>query len=327
MDISLTSKLNADDAKKRDALLRCAGLVDDGQSDVTVLVRDGEELAAVGSRHGSILKLIAVDEGRRGEDLTATVLTELRKNAFESGYRHLFLYTKPKNRYAFSSLFFYPVAESEDVLLLEDRRDGIREFISTLPEYKGKGRVAALVMNCNPFTRGHRYLAERAARECERVFIFVLSEDKSFFSASDRLEMVRAGVSDLENVTVLPTGPYLISQATFPTYFLHDRDTREAQCMLDIEIFVKYYVPRLSITHRYIGSEPFSPLTDSYNAALRENLPRHNVEVVEIPRLCEGDIAISASEVRKRIEIGDTKKLYELLPDTTLDYLSRSGII
>ncbi len=323
MEVSLVKKLSAYEKEKRRSILSRAGLVDDGRADVTAIARDGEDIVAVGSREGNILKLIAVDGDRRGEDLTSSILTELRKNAFAEGYKHLFLYTKPKNKYAFSSLFFYPVAETEDVALLEDRRDGIRDFIATLPEYSSCGRVGALVMNCNPFTLGHRYLAEIAARECERVFIFVLSEEGGAFTAYDRYEMVRAGVADLENVTVLQTGPYLISQATFPTYFLPDRESAaDAQCMLDIEIFAKYYAPRMSITHRYVGSEPYSQLTDKYNSALRDNLPKKGIEVIEVPRLCAGGRAISASEARRKIAEGCLSELSELLPKTTIDYLS-----
>ena len=328
MDISLVTQLSKEEQEKRQALLSQASLVDDGHTEITALVREGDEIIAVGSRDGSILKLIAVDERHRGEDLTASVLTALRQNAFECGHKHLFLYTKPKNKYTFSSLFFYPVAQTDKVLLLEDRRDGIKDFISSLPSYKGDGRVGALVMNCNPFTKGHRYLVERASAECERVFVFVLSEDKSFFSAEDRFEMVRRGVCDLENVTVLPTGPYLISSATFPSYFLKDRDTvSDVQCALDIEIFVRYFVPHFSITHRYVGNEPFSPLTDRYNSALKENLPKYDVELVEIERHCAGGRAVSASEVRECIAKSDISAMSELLPESTLDYLSEKGII
>ena len=328
MEVSILRKLNESDREKRNLLLSRAGLTDDGRADATALVRDGDDVIAVGSREGNILKLIAVDEDRRGEDLTATLLTALRKDAFSSGYRSLFLYTKPKNKYTFSSLFFYPVAETQNVLLLEDRKNGIDEFVASLPEYKSDGRVGALVMNCNPFTKGHRYLVEYALRECEHVFLFVLSEDKSYFSVGDRLSMVKEGVRDLRNVTVLETGQYLISSATFPTYFLSDRETKDtAQCELDIEIFSRYFAPRLSISHRYVGTEPNSPLTKKYNEALAKTLPKKNITLVEIDRKEADGKPISASEVRRRIEAKEFSSLSELLPDTTIDYLREKGII
>ena len=128
------------------------------------------------------------------------------------------------------------------LLLMENKRDGICQFLAALPEGENKKVVGAAVMNCNPFTKGHRFLIETAAKECDRLYVFVLSEDKSEFSAADRMNMVKLGTADLPNVTVLPTGPYLISAATFPTYFLKNRDGAEqVQCLLDIAIFCKFF--------------------------------------------------------------------------------------
>ncbi|MBR6792981.1 MAG: [Clostridia bacterium] len=322
MELELLPRLTGNKLHQWQELLQKAALTPDLETEQTALLWDGEQLVAAGSRAGNLLKCIAVDPLRRGEDLTATVLTALRKDAFDAGHRHLFLYTKPINRFLFSSLFFYPIAASDRVLLMEDKRDGIREFLSTLPEDHGGGTVGACVMNCNPFTWGHRHLIETAARECDRVYVFVLSEEKSAFPAADRLRLVQEGTADLKNVTVLPTGPYLISSATFPTYFLKDREQAgEAQCMLDVEIFAKYYAPRFSITRRYVAEEPLSPLTAQYNAALREHLPQKGITLVEIPRLEREGTPISASAVRRHLADGEWEQLEKLVPPTTLNYL------
>ena len=305
-------------------LLARAELQPDTQTEQTVLVWDGETLAAAGSRQGNLLKCIAVDPDYRGEDLTATVLSQLRTEAFRQGHRHLFLYTKPQNRFLFQNLFFYPIVQTDRVLLMEDQRDGIRKFLENMPKGGPGKTVGGLVMNCNPFTLGHRYLIETAARECDRVYVFVLSEDQSRFSAGDRLEMVRRGAADLPNVTVLPTGPYLISGATFPTYFLKDRETApQAQCHLDIAIFGKYFVPRFGITRRYVGSEPLSPLTETYNRILRQLLPAYGVEVKEIPRLAQNGTPVSASAVRALLETGGD--IRPLVPESTYQSLTQGG--
>lgn len=134
--------------------------------------------------------------------------------------------------------------------------------------------------------------------------------------------MVKLGTADLPNVTVLPTGPYLISSATFPTYFLKERDRAgQVQCMLDIEIFAKYFAPKFSITRRYVGTEPSSALTSQYNEALRDCLPARGIELRELPRLEHAGTPISASTARELLDVGDTKALRQLLPQTTLDYL------
>lgn len=313
---------------KRDAwetLLRSAELEPDNAWESTVLIWDNAQLIAAASRQGNLLKCIAVDSNRQGEGLTATLLTQLRQDAFSSGHSHLFLYTKPKNRNMFSSLFFYPIAETGDVLLMENKQGGIQSFLSTLDVAPGE-TVGAAVMNCNPFTRGHRYLIETAAAECDRLYVFVLSEDKSEFSAKDRMEMVKLGTADLPNVTVLPTGPYLISSATFPTYFLKDRENAESvHCLLDIEIFCNYYVPKFGITRRYVGTEPLSPMTNQYNAALKQYLPAKGILLREIPRLEQFGTPVSASAVRACLQRSDFAALRQLLPDTSYEYLESHG--
>ena len=307
-----------------EALLTRAGLEPDDRTEQTVLHWDGDALVAAGSRQGNLLKCIAVDPDRRGEDLTAAVLTQLRMEAFREGYRHLFLYTKPANRRLFQGLFFYPVVHTEAVALLEDRQDGIQSFLQSLPKAPRAKTVGAAVMNCNPFTRGHRYLIETAARECEQVYVFVLSEDKSRFSPADRLEMVRRGTRDLPNVTVLPTGPYLISSATFPTYFLKDREQApQIHCKLDIALFGKYFVPHFGITHRYVGTEPLSPMTESYNRTLEALLPGYGVQLRQLPRLEVEQGPVSASRVRALLEAGED--IRQLVPDTTYEYLTQGG--
>lgn len=327
MHTQLVHSLRGNVLTQWEALLNHAGLEPDSNSDSTVLIYDDDgALVAAGSRLENLLKCIAVDEAHQGEGLTATLLTHLRQDAFQAGYSHLFLYTKPQNRYMFSSLFFYPVAETSQVLLMESKQQGIQDFLASLPVKEHKGTVGAVVMNCNPFTKGHRYLIETASNECDHLYIFVLSEDKSEFSAADRLEMVKRGTADLPNVTILPTGPYLISSATFPTYFLKDRENAQTiQCVLDIEIFCNYYAPKFGITRRYVGTEPLSPMTAQYNDALAQHLPQKGIELRQIPRLEQAGIPVSASNVRKLLNDKNFEALRELVPQTTYTYLTKEA--
>lgn len=304
------------------ALLAKTGLTPELPPESTVLLWDGDTLAATGSRSGSLIQYLAVDPAYQGEDLTASVLTALRRDAFDAGCRHLFLYTKPMNRYKLQELFFYPVAQTKDALLMEDRKGGLTQFIAALPRYEGSGPVGALVMNCDPFTRGHLHVIEQAAKACGHVYVFVLSEDRSHFPAADRLALVQAGTAHLPNVQVLPSGPYMISAATFPTYFLPNRDkAADISCALDVEIFGRHIAPALGISRRYVGTEPLSPLTNSYNRALAALLPACSVEVVEVPRLEEGGQPISASRVRALLAAGELNAIAPLVPPTTFDYL------
>lgn len=321
MDVQLVTKLFGRKKNLWTDFLLKAGLEPDLRTDATILIFEEEQLVATGSRLGNLLKCIAVDEAYQGMGLTATLLTHLRQDAFESGYKHLFLYTKPKNLLQFSSLFFYPVAQTEDVLLMESEPQGIRKFLDTLPLCHSGTKVGGLVMNCNPFTLGHRYLIETAAKECDWVYVFVLSEEQPPFPAADRLMLVKEGTKDLANVSVLPTGPYLLSAATFPTYFLPDRESAgQIQCLLDIAVFEKYFIPTFGITTRFVGSEPLSPMTEQYNKALQENL---SIPLREIPRKEADNAPISASKVRALMAQGQIDALKTLVPPSTFQYLMK----
>lgn len=328
MDLELKQELHGRDLACWQELLQQEGLEPDRDTDRIALLWDQDTLAATGSRRDNLFKCIAVRDSYQGQDLTANILSALRADAFEAGFHQLFLYTKPRNQYLFQSLFFYPVARTREVLLMESRRHGIEEFLADFPDNTTPGTVGAAVMNCNPFTRGHRYLVETAAAACDQLYVFVLSEDRSTFSAAQRMDMVRLGTRDLPNVTVLPTGPYLISNATFPTYFLKDRDQAASiHCRLDIEIFIQYFVPKFGITRRFVGTEPLSPMTALYNDALRQELPRRGVELIEIPRLESRGVPVSATRVRQCIDQGNSGALSEFLPDTTLEYLKNHNLI
>ena len=140
--------------------------------------------------------------------------------------------------------------------------------------------------------------------------------------------MVKLGTADLSNVTVLPTGPYLISNSTFPTYFLKDRDQAgKIQCLLDIEIFCRYFAPKFGITRRYVGTEPLSPMTNLYNEALGQHLPGRGIDLHQIPRLERNGAPISASAVRKALSEGDLTALGSLLPHSTLTYLQQNNLM
>ncbi|MDR1246027.1 MAG: adenylyltransferase/cytidyltransferase family protein [Clostridiales Family XIII bacterium] len=196
----------------------------------------------------------------------------------------------------------------------------LAHYLQKLSELKPlPGQTAgAIVMNCNPFTKGHRHLIERAAREVGRLYIFVVQEDKSEFPFETRMEMVKAGVRDIENATCLPSGKYVLSAMTFPEYFSKDtiRDVT-VDCSLDITIFADKIAPCLNITKRFVGKEPFDPVTRQYNGAMKDILPAHGIEVVEYERFEIDGTAVSASDVRKLLADGRLEEVRRLVPDTT----------
>ena len=88
-------------------------------------------------------------------------------------------------------------------------------YLKALENTKKDGISAALVMNANPFTLGHQYLAETAAAACGTLHLFVLSEDASLASFAVRKKLVKEGVAHIPNVVLHDSGPYIISSATF----------------------------------------------------------------------------------------------------------------
>ena len=129
-------------------------------------------------------------------------------------------------------------------------------------------------------------------------------------------------------MTVHPTGPYLISSATFPTYFLKDQSQVEnIHCQLDIEVFTRYFVPKFGISRRYVGTEPLSPVTNLYNEALARHLPQTGVELRLLERVEAGQAPISASAVRALLGKNQPDVLQTLVPDTTFQYLKEKDLI
>lgn len=322
----LVRSMTGEEHEKWKYFLTGMGLHPDASWDTTVLLKEGEEILGCGSRKGNLLKCIAVDPGLQGQGLLGTLVTALEQNAFEAGYDHLFLYTKPENRMLFSPLMFYPVARTSRVLLMENRRNGIGGFLECLDAPVREGKIGAIVMNAAPFTLGHQYLIRQAARRCDWLYVFVLSEEAGCFRASDRLEMVRRGTAELKNVTVHPTGDYLISSATFPSYFIKDQGNVDREhCALDLAVFTRWFAPKFGINCRFVGTEPGCPVTAAYNQEMAARLPEAGVEFVEIPRMEEQGGPISAGEVRRRI--AEHRDIRPLVPDTTYGYLQKIKII
>ena len=179
-------------------------------------------------------------------------------------------------------------------------------------------RGGVVVMNCNPFTLGHRYLIEQAAKQVERLYVMVVREDCSLFAYTERKAMVEQGVADIENVNVIDGSDYAISRATFPTYFLKRLDdAADTQMLLDLDLFRRHIAPALGATVRFVGTEPTDQLTRRYNQLMHEALK----DVRETDRLEKDGNAVSASRVRKAMEEGDMNTIRQLVPPTTLPYI------
>ncbi len=292
-----------------DALLANNRLTDEKDADCTVLLFDDQRLAACGSLSGRVLKQIAVDQQSEGEGACAAVVSALMTEAFTHGETHLFLCTKPKHGDLFRSLGFYPLAATERALLMENKRDGLDAYLHTIRVQAG--RVGCIVCNCNPMTNGHLHLIRHASAQVDQLLVFVVSEDASLFPSDVRYQLVCESTRGIPNASVYQSQEYLVSRATFPTYFISDQSEHDAvRDDLDLELFCRRIAPKLHISVRFVGDEPYSAVTRAYNARMKVMLPANGIQVVEIPRYR----GISASRVRILLQEGRTEEIRDLVP-------------
>lgn len=337
-------------------LKRNALRIDDMNYYAAVLDDDGEMIAGGGLKD-DVIKCVAVDDAHKGEAIANTLVSHLISHANQEGYSCIKLFTKPKNRQLFESLSFRLLAEAPEAILMETGIGGISNTVEALKKIKEESEkykeynkeckedskkckentsylntttpqhltttmqsTGCIVMNCNPFTLGHRYLVESASRMVEHLFVIVVREDRSAFSYQERKAMVTAGTADLKNVTVCDGSEYAISNTTFPTYFLKRlSDATDTQILLDLDLFRRHIAPALGAEVRFVGTEPTDELTRRYNELMMESLGKDHV--VQIPRLENGGVAVSASRVRRAMDSNSLKEAAQLVPPTTLPYI------
>lgn len=357
MEIQTLNPTTPRQRQRIEAFLKRNGLRFDDMHYYAAITDDDGEMIAGGGLKSNVIKCVAVDDAHKGEAIANTLISHLIAHANEEGHSNVMLFTKPKNRQLFESLSFRLLAEAPEAVLMETGIGGINNMVEQLKKIKEEGEVCkennqgckkeektnlnittpqhlnpstpqplttttplrgVVVMNCNPFTLGHRYLIEQAAKQVERLFVMVVREDCSLFAYAERKAMVEQGVAHLKNVTVIDGSEYAISQATFPTYFLKRLDdAADTQMLLDLDLFRRHIAPALGTTVRFVGTEPTDRLTRRYNQLMHEVL----ADVRETARLEKKGNAVSASRVRKAMEQGDMSTIRQLVPPTTLPYI------
>lgn len=193
-------------------------------------------------------------------------------------------------------------------------------------DFSGKDydTVGAIVMKCNPFTKGHRYIIEEAKKQVDFLIVFVLEEDSFLFSFEERFRLVKEGVQDIGNVLVVPSGDFIFSKSTFWEYYRRaKKEIVEVNAEYDINIFVDYIAKPLHITHRFAGKELKNKVIMTYNETMGRILPQNEIFYVEIPKLrIEGE-DVSAIKVRRYIAKKEYSKACALLPDLSRCYLMK----
>lgn len=314
---------DAAETQKVEQLLQQEGIQRDKNLDYTcALYNENGRVIATGSCFGSTLRCIAVDKEYQRQGLLDELIPHLVKVQAERGYSHLFLYTKNSTAKKFRRLGFHEIVCVEDqVVFMENCEHGFADYLHRLSQNAPQAeKVAALVVNANPFTLGHQYLVEKVAAENDVLHLFIVNEEMSLIPFAVREKLVKAGTAHLKNIIYHDSGPYIISSATFPSYFLKDEATViENHARLDLAVFLKI-AAALHINRRYVGDEPTSFVTNLYNQVMKRELPKGGVECIIVPRKEEAGRAISASVVRAYIKEGRIDELTNLVPPTTLAF-------
>ena len=332
--------------RRIEGFLQANGLrYDDVDYYAALVDESSDEIVAGGGLKGGVIKCVAVADGHKGEAVAHQIVSHLIAKANAAGHQCVKLFTKPQNRPLFESLSFRFLAEAPEAILMETGVGGIAKYSEELRAkseecncYLLAGRnsvevdstklsvdtvkwsVGVIVMNCNPFTLGHRYLIERSSELVERLYVVVVREDCSMFSYSERKAMVSQGVKDLGNVVVVDGSDYAVSATTFPTYFLKRiSDATDTQILLDLDIYLRHIAPALGANVRFVGSEPTDPLTRRYNELMRQQLGDDHI--CEIPRMEKYGSVVSASRVRRAIEANSLWQAIKLVPSSTIPYI------
>ena len=313
------------------ALLEAAHLHLDSNLDCTYGVfSDSGELTATGSAYKNTLRCLAVRKDMQGEGLLPLLMSELIADRNAQGFFNLFIYTKREAAFFFEKLGFYPIASVDDTLVfLENKRNGFAKYLDALQKESpavaeapstARQNIGAIVMNANPFTKGHLFLIEQAAAVTDRLHLFMVSDNASAIPFSVRERLIKENTASIPTLFYHRTDDYLISSATFPSYFLKDTDEAiTLQAALDAALFTRI-AKALHITHRFVGDEPFSRVTGLYNRTLQEALPAQGIELHIIPRKQAAGVPISASKARLLLQQENWTALAEIVPPATLHF-------
>lgn len=300
------------------------------------IYNESDELIATGSCFMNTIRCVAVDSKYHGEGLMSKLITHLLAIQYQRNHFHVFVYTKKCTAQQFEGLFFHKIAQTDTTALLENQRNGFEQYLQQVKDETtqyleqadvvlANNNVGSIVMNANPFTLGHLYLIEEALKQCAYLHLFVVAEDVSVFPFEVRKQLIQAGTQHLDRIIIHSTGPYIVSSATFPSYFLKSEDdVIKAQIGIEAQIFAKI-AESLNITKRFMGSEPFSHVTQLYNQQLQAyfNQSDSPLQIVEIPRMTTSTAQpISASTVRQFIQTNQWSILAQFVPQSTYQYLT-----
>ncbi len=321
--------LNEDiDLTQYKELIESRGLKQD-VCDISFGAFEHDKLVGTVSVQHNILKILAIDDYYIGQNISSDLILHATNYLYEKGVKHYFVYTQRCNVDLFKSLNFNLITSYKGVYLLEGGITSIDKYISNtksiIEKYTTSSNLSSIVINANPMTLGHKHLISTTSNTSEFVIVFVLQQDDSIFNFETRFSIVKKVCKQYPNVLVLPSSEYIISNITFPTYFMKDEgDVNDIHINIDANIYNDYF-SKLGIKTRYVGEEPTCIVTENYINTLE--LAFTNIELIRIPRLEINNIIVSASTVRKLLSIDEQSVVKQLVPVETYEYITSNESI
>jgi [citrate (pro-3S)-lyase] ligase len=302
------------------------GIYDDAGPSIDEVPANGDarvpRLVATGGRSGYVLEMFAVDPAYQGGDVLGALTSALTGLGRRAGHDAFLVFTRPEHATSFQYCQFRLLVTTGRVALLECG-GGLERYLEARRPLRRSGASGAVVVNGNPFTRGHQFLVETAAAQVDTLYVFIVREDRSVFPFAVRYRLAAESIGHVRNAALLDTSRYAVSAATFPSYFLRQNDEKaRLQMEVDVRLFAAHLAPAFGITRRFVGHEPYCETTAAYNRAMGELLPGYGIELVEVPRAADGNRFISATTVRAALAAGDTAELERLVPPATLAFLA-----
>lgn len=295
--------------------------------DLTIVAWKQNKIIGVCSKKNNLIKNIAIADEYKGLNIANTMVTMVIKAIWQEDYKNIFVITKFENKKIFFDLNFKLIYENEKISFLAVNDADYKSYKDYILNLEYKSKTAFIILNANPMTLGHRYLIDQAAKENDLVYLIPVNEDSSFFTTTERIEIISENIKDINNVKLLNGTDYLISKNLFPSYFLQsDEDSIREQAMLDANLFCDFVSGKKNIC-RYVGDEPFSKTTNKYNLILNEVLNNKNITLKIIKRCEINEKPISASKVREAIFNKDLKTVKQMVSTKTFAIISNEKFL
>ena len=323
MNNFVLSEMNNEDVQSVNDILAFYDLTYSNNFDYTVVLKHHNKIIGTCSFEQDVIKAFAIKKCYHNSTASKEIITHILNKLFDRGVFTAKVYTPSSNKKLFKEMQFKCIYDTGIISLLITGENDLEDYLSEV-NLKLNSHLdrAAIVMNCNPFTLGHLSIIETASKECDELIVFVVEENQSVFPFDVRFELVKKGVEHLKNVSVIRSGPYMVSLMTFPDYFIRKLTSKAiAAAELDAGIFASIIAKRLNITKRFVGTEPYCDMTSEYNNILSEILPKFGIDLRLMHRFKVNNNAVSASKVRRYLSQKDWIKVKALVPVSTYNYL------